>query len=133
MGRRERTDAHSGPWLPPHLLISDTLHVRSHLQSLAKAFPPGYGIGWLNLCFIVHFWGGQRNILLVILGVGTEQESFTQLCMHLFGRDKSGWRCHGLTSITHAGMSAGDSTVGTVKCKFHTQIMATPFPVERSS
>ena len=35
--------------------------------SCVKTLLPGFGNGWLNYCAIVQFWGGQRNILRVIL------------------------------------------------------------------
>ena len=38
-----------------------------YLQSSVKSFLPGFGNGWLKYCTVVQFWGGQRNILSVIL------------------------------------------------------------------
>ena len=40
-----------------------TKHRVVHIQT----FLPGFGYGWLKYCAIVQFWGGQRNILRVIL------------------------------------------------------------------
>ena len=39
----------------------------STVQSSVKTFLPGFGNDRLKYCVIVHFWGGQRNILRVIL------------------------------------------------------------------
>ena len=38
-----------------------------YLQGSVKIFLAGSGNCWLNYCAIVQFWGGQRNILTVIL------------------------------------------------------------------
>ena len=37
------------------------------LQSSIKTILIGFGDVWLKYCPIVQFWGGQRNILRVIL------------------------------------------------------------------
>lgn len=39
----------------------------SYVQSGVETFLPGFGHGWLKHCAIVHLWGGQQNILGVIL------------------------------------------------------------------
>ena len=38
------------------------------IRSLVNTFLPDLWNGWLKCCAIVHLWGGQRNILRVILG-----------------------------------------------------------------
>ena len=38
-----------------------------NLQSSVKTFLPGFGNAWLKYCAVVHLWGGQVNILRVIL------------------------------------------------------------------
>ena len=52
------------------------------IQSSVKTFLPGFGNMLLRYCAIVHFWGGQQNILRVILE--TYQKCFTQLCTRSF-------------------------------------------------
>ena len=47
---------------------------RNYIQSSVKTFLPGFGNVWLKYCAIVECWGGQRNILRVILE--TKQECF---------------------------------------------------------
>ena len=44
------------------------------LQNSVNTFLPGLGNGWMKYYTVVHCWGGQRNILRVILG--TYQECF---------------------------------------------------------
>ena len=50
------------------------LHGTFDMQSRVKIFQSGFGNGWLKSCAIVHFWGGQRDILRV--NDGTKQEYF---------------------------------------------------------
>ena len=43
-------------------------HSVCNVQSSVQTFMSGFGHGRHIYCAIVHFWGGQRNILRVILG-----------------------------------------------------------------
>ena len=49
-------------------LCSQTEQEGISLQSSVKTFLPGFGNMLLKYCAIVHFWGGQLNMLWVILG-----------------------------------------------------------------
>ena len=56
-----------GSLLRPLFYFLCYIHFSLSVQSCVKTFLPGFGNGWLKYCAIVQFWGGQRNILRVIL------------------------------------------------------------------
>ena len=47
--------------------LEGMLEEQFKVQSSVKTFPPGFGNAWLKYCAVVHLWGGQLNILRVIL------------------------------------------------------------------
>ena len=60
---------------------SEMLFVKVILQSSVKTFLSGFGNGWMKYCAIVQFWGGQQNILRVILETWLE---FLYTTLYLF-------------------------------------------------
>ena len=94
-------------------LVVNFISTLQRVQRSVKTFLPGFLNGWLKYCLAVHFRGGQRNILRMILG--TQQEclyttlwmlphSHTQQCKFV------SYRLHKFHILASSGH----------QCKFHT-------------